>query len=112
MVVKYNIRRLVFASSETVYGEKQSVYGNRAIKEEDFTGINNHFFTYGVMKLLNEFMAEKYIKKHGCSIAYTRPSVVYGYGRQNTSINWAEDFAAKPALGQAREIFLIICLEI
>ena len=99
MVVKYNIRRLVFASSETVYGEKQAVYGNRAIKEEDFTGINNHFFTYGVMKLLNEFMAEKYIKKHGCSIAYTRPSVVFGFGRQNTALNWAEDFASKPALG-------------
>ena len=29
MVVKHNIRRLVFASSETVYGEKQSVYGQR-----------------------------------------------------------------------------------
>ena len=54
MVVKHNIRRLVFASSETVYGEKQSVYGQRALTEEDFTGINNHFFTYGVMKLLNE----------------------------------------------------------
>ena len=52
------------------------------------------------MKLLNEFMAEKYIKKYGCSIAYTRPSVVFGYGRQNTAINWAEDFAAKPALGE------------
>tara|TARA_Y100001936_G_C15431337_1_gene339572 strand:- start:23 stop:508 length:486 start_codon:yes stop_codon:yes gene_type:complete len=52
------------------------------------------------MKILNEFMAEKYIKKHGCSIAYTRPSVVFGYGRQNTAINWAEDFAAKPALGE------------
>ena len=46
-------------------------------------------------------MAEKYITKHGCSIAYTRPSVVFGYGRQNTAINWAEDFAAKPALGQS-----------
>ena len=45
-------------------------------------------------------MAEKYIKKHGCSIAYTRPSVVFGYGRQNTAINWAEDFATKPALGK------------
>ena len=56
------------------------------------------------MKLLNEFMAEKYIKKHGCSIAYTRPSVVFGYGRQNTAINWAEDFAAKPALGQAAHL--------
>ena len=100
MIVKYKIRRLVFASSETVYGAHQEFFGNRAITEEDYSGINNHFYTYGVMKLLNEFMAEKYIKKHGCSIAYTRPSVVFGYGRQNTAINWAEDFAAMPALGQ------------
>ncbi len=100
MIVKYKIRRLVFASSETVYGAKQSVFGNRPVKESDYTGIDNQYFTYGVMKLLNEFMAEKYIKKYGCSIAYTRPSVVFGYGRQNTAINWAEDFAAKPALGQ------------
>ena len=101
MIVKYKIRRLVFASSETVYGAHQEFYGDKAVTENDFTGINNHFYTYGVMKLLNEFMAEKYIKKYGCSIAYTRPSVVFGYGRQNTAINWAEDFAAKPALGQA-----------
>ena len=104
MIVKYKIRRLVFASSETVYGAHQEFFGNRAVTEEDYSGINNHFYTYGVMKLLNEFMAEKYIKKHGCSIAYTRPSVVFGYGRQNTAINWAEDFAAKPALGRAAHL--------
>jgi len=98
MIVKYKIRRLVFTSSETVYGTNQEFFGNKAVTENDFSGINNHFFTYGVMKLLNEFMAEKYIKRHGCSIAYTRPSVVFGYGRQNTALNWAEDFAAKPAL--------------
>ena len=100
MVVKYKIRRLVFASSETVYGAHQEFFGDRAVTEDDYSGINNHFYTYGVMKLLNEFMAEKYITKHGCSIAYTRPSVVFGYGRQNTAINWAEDFAAKPAIGE------------
>jgi len=104
MVVKHNIRRLVFASSETVYGERQSIFGQRAVTEEDYTGINNHFFTYGVMKLLNEFMAEKYIQKHGCSIVYTRPSVVFGYGRQNTALNWAEEFASKPALGHAVDL--------
>ena len=98
MIVKYKIRRLVFTSSETVYGANQEFFGNKAVTENDFSGINNHFFTYGVMKLLNEFIAEKYIKRHGCSIAYTRPSVVFGYGRQNTALNWAEDFAAKPAL--------------
>ena len=104
MIVKYKIRRLVFASSETVYGAHQEIFGNKAVTENDFTGINNHFFTYGVMKLLNEFMAEKYIKKHGCSIAYTRPSVVFGYGRQNTAINWAEDFAAMPALNKTAKL--------
>ena len=98
MIVKYKIRRLVFASSETVYGANQDFFGNKAVTEDYFSGIDNQYFTYGVMKLLNEFMAEKYIKRHGCSIAYTRPSVVFGYGRQNTALNWAEDFAAKPAL--------------
>ena len=104
MIVKYKIRRLVFASSETVYGANQEFYGNRAITENDFSGINNHFYTYGVMKLLNEFMAEKYIKKYGCSIAYTRPSVVFGFGRQNTALNWAEEFASKPTLGHAVDL--------
>ena len=104
MIVKYKIRRLVFASSETVYGANQGFFGNKAVTEDDFSGIDNHFFTYGVMKLLNEFMAEKYIKRHGCSIAYTRPSVVFGYGRQNTALNWAEDFAAKPALNKTANL--------
>ena len=100
MIVKYKIRRLVFTSSETVYGANQSYFGQRPVTEDDYSGIDQHFYTYGVMKLLNEFMAEKYIAKHGCSIAYTRPSVVFGYGRQNTAINWAEDFVAKPTLGE------------
>ena len=104
MIIKYKIRRLVFASSDTVYGANQEFFGNKAVTEDDFAGIDNHFFTYGVMKLLNEFMAEKYIKKHGCSIAYTRPSVVFGYGRQNTALNWAEDFAAKPALDKTANL--------
>ena len=104
MIVKYQIRRLVFASSETVYGANQEFFGNKAVTEVDFSGIDNHYFTYGVMKLLNEFMAEKYIKRHGCSIAYTRPSVVFGYGRQNTALNWAEDFAAKPALNKTASL--------
>ena len=109
MIIKYKIRRLVFASSETVYGAYQSFFGKKAIKEDDFSTFENQHYTYGVMKILNEFMAEKYIKKHGCSIAYTRPSVVFGYGRQNTAINWAEDFAAKPALGEPASGVLTNC---
>ena len=99
-LIEKKIKRWVFVSSETVYGANQSFYGKRAVNENDFCGIDQHYFTYGVMKLLNEFMAEKYIKKYNCSIAYTRPSVVFGYGRQNTALNWAQDFAAKPAIGE------------
>ena len=46
MIVKYKIRRLVFASSETVYGAHQEFYGDKAVTENDYTGINNHFYTY------------------------------------------------------------------
>ena len=38
MIAKYKIRRLVFASSETVYGANQEFYGNRSVKENDFSG--------------------------------------------------------------------------
>lgn len=94
------LRRLVFTSSETVYGASQNLYGDVAVKESDFCAPGDHFFTYGVMKLLNEFMAQKYVKRHGVSIACVRPPVVFGHGRKRGSILWAEDFVSRPALGQ------------
>ena len=35
-VVEYKIPRMIFTSSETVYGANQSYYGNRDIIEDDF----------------------------------------------------------------------------
>jgi len=52
------------------------------------------------MKQLNEFMGLQYVRRHGVSIACTRPSVIFGYGRKRSSLMWAEDFATRPALGQ------------
>lgn len=98
--VRHKLARLVFASSETVYGASQSVYGDRPVKEEDFCSPADHFFTYGVMKILNEFMAQKIVQKHGASIVAIRPPVVYGHGRKRGSVLWAEAFASAPALGQ------------
>ena len=51
MIVKHKIRRLVFASSETVYGANQSFYGERPITEDDYSGIDQHFYTYGVNEI-------------------------------------------------------------
>lgn len=98
--VRQKLARLVFASSETYYGASQAPYGERAVTEDDFTGPANHFFTYGMMKVLNEFMAQKYVKKHGVSIACARPPVVFGHGRKRGSVLWAEDFMSLPAVGK------------
>lgn len=98
--VRQKLRRLVFTSSETYYGGSQKPYGDRDVVEDDFAPPSEHFFTYGMMKVLNEFTAQKYVKKHGVSIACTRPPVVFGHGRKRGSVLWAEDFATLPALGK------------
>jgi len=98
--VRHKLARLVFTSSETYYGASQEPYGDRDVLEDDFTSPANHFFTYGMMKVLNEFTAQKYVKKHGVSIVCTRPPVVFGHGRKRGSVLWAEDFATQPALGK------------
>ena len=99
-VVDFNLKRLVFPSSESVYGTSSEIYNNKPVKEDDYCGLQHHLFTYAVMKLLNEFMAKKYVTMKNVSIACTRPSVVFGYGRQRSSLMWAEEFATNPALGK------------
>ena len=87
-------------SSMSVYGNTQSIYGDKPVHEDDYCGQQHQSFTYAIMKILNEFMAQKYNRKHNVSIITTRPSVVFGFGRQRSSLMWAEDFATLPALGK------------
>jgi nucleoside-diphosphate-sugar epimerase len=101
---RHKLARLVFTSSETVFGASQEVYGERPVIEDDYCGPNDHFFTYGVMKILDEFMAQKYVARHGVSIACTRPAVVFGHGRKRGSLLWAEAFATEPALGRVAKL--------
>lgn len=106
MVVNHKLSRLIFASSETIYGANHSAYGdeNYAVKEEDYCSLDDHFYTYGVMKILNEFTAQKYIKNKGASIAAMRPPIVYGDGRMRGSVLWACEFATNPALGKKAKL--------
>jgi nucleoside-diphosphate-sugar epimerase len=99
-VLRHRLRRLVFASSETYYGAHQTFFGDRDVTEDDFAPPSQHHYTYGMMKVLNEFMAQKYVSRHGVSLACVRPPVVFGHGRKRGSVLWADDFATKPALGQ------------
>jgi len=98
--LNYRLQRLVFTSSETVYGASQQVYGDRPVTESDYCAPSDHYFTYGVMKILNEFMAQKYVLKHGISLACARPPVVFGHGRKRGAVLWAEQFVSLPAVGK------------
>jgi len=60
-VLNYNIKRMVFPSSQSVYGTTSKLFNNQPVKEDDYCGLQHQLFTYAVMKLLNEFMAKKYI---------------------------------------------------
>ncbi len=102
--VRHRLQRLVFASSETVFGASQSVYGDRPVVEDDYCGLDDHVFTYGVMKLLDEFIGRKYVERSGVGIACTRPPVVFGHGRKRGSVLWAEAFATEPALGRPAKL--------
>ena len=97
-VVDNKIHRMVFPSSQSVYGKSSKLFNDKPIHEDDYCGLQHQLFTYAVMKLLNEFMAKKYVSMHNVSIACTRPSVVFGYGRKRSSLMWAEEFATNPAL--------------
>ena len=100
-VLDYKINRMVFPSSQSVYGTTSKLFDDQPVKEDDYCGLQHQLFTYAVMKLLNEFMAQKYMALHNISIACTRPSVVFGYGRKRSSLMWAEEFATNPALGKS-----------
>jgi UDP-glucose 4-epimerase len=102
--VRHKLARLVFASSETVYGGSQKPYDDRPVSEDDYCAPTEIFYTYGMMKILNEFMANKYAKKHGVSLACVRPAIVFGHGRKRGSLPWAEAFASEPALGRPAKL--------
>ena len=94
------LARLVFTSSETIYGPSQEPYGDRAVGENDFCDPSTHKFTYAVMKLLNEHMGRRYVERSGVNIVCLRPPVVFGHGRKRSAVMWAEYFASKPAVGE------------
>lgn len=98
--VHQKLKRLLFTSSETVYGPSQSPFGDRPVSEKDFCDPSTHAFTYAIMKLLNEHMARRYIERNSASIVCVRPPVVFGHGRKRSAVMWAEHFASKPAVGE------------
>jgi nucleoside-diphosphate-sugar epimerase len=97
---KCGVKRILFTSSESIYGKSQSAYGDRPVTEEDFCSPKEHVLNYSLTKLLNEHLAEKYETRFGTEIVSLRIAIVYGAGRKRGATVWASDFAALPALAK------------
>jgi len=93
------VKRILFTSSESVYGRTQAVYGDRPVTEEDFCSPRDHVLNYSLTKLVNEHLAAKYEARHQIPIISIRPPVVFGHGRKRGTTAWASDFASLPAMG-------------
>jgi UDP-glucose 4-epimerase len=93
------IKRVVYASSETVYGE-QSDYGDREIVEDDrllpFTGS-----FYALAKCLAEVVAAQYDEVYGIKSTALRPCIGYGHGGKDPKfVRWFSDIVSLPAVGK------------
>jgi UDP-glucose 4-epimerase len=93
------IKRVVYASSETVYGE-QSDYGDREIVEDDrllpFAGS-----FYALAKCLAEVVAAQYDELYGIKSTALRPTIGYGHGGKNPKfVRWFSDLVSLPAVGK------------
>jgi nucleoside-diphosphate-sugar epimerase len=93
------LKRVVYASSETVYGE-QSDYGDREIREDDkllpYTGS-----FYALAKCLAEVVASQYLELYGVQPTALRPCIGYGHGGVNPIfVRWFSSIVSLPAVGK------------
>jgi len=93
------IKRVVYASSETVYGEQKD-YGDREIREDDRLMPYERSF-YALAKCLAEVVASEYDQLYGIKPTALRPTIGYGHGGKNPQfVRWFSDVVSLPAIGQ------------
>jgi UDP-glucose 4-epimerase len=92
------ISRVVYASSEGVYGP-QNEYGDRDVSEDD----ERHPSTggYAMMKLFAEILAQQYTEQHGLNLSALRPTIGYGHGGLTpVTVKEYSDICSLPAVGK------------
>jgi len=87
--------RVIYASSETVYGP-QAMYGDREVTEDDQT---NPTHSYAVCKKYAEIMAADYSQQFGMSFTGVRPTIGYGHGGRSPAQFWS-DMPSNCAVGK------------
>ncbi|MFC2021281.1 NAD-dependent epimerase/dehydratase family protein [Chloroflexota bacterium] len=89
------INRVVYASSETVYGP-QDMYGDREVVEDDQLYPSH---SYAVCKHFAEILADQYSSQYGMSITGVRPTIGYGHGGVSPAQYWS-DMPSLVAIGK------------
>jgi UDP-glucose 4-epimerase len=91
------INRVVYASSEGVYGP-QNEYGDRDVIEDDHMHPGSG---YALAKQISEILAEQYGKLYGIKFSALRPPIGYGHGGLTPIVvrNYSE-IISLPAVGK------------
>jgi len=92
----FGLRRLVWASSNAVFGSPKSHQAGY-IPNDEFHRPNT---VYGALKSLNEYMAEHYFAERGVDSIGFRFGLVYGAGRMRGASTFASEMIEKAALGE------------
>lgn len=96
-VASLNIRRLVWVSSNAVFGSPASHQASQ-LSNDEFHSPNT---VYGALKSLNEYMAEHFFTHRNVDSIGLRFCLVYGYGRMRGASTFASEMIEKAALGQS-----------
>jgi nucleoside-diphosphate-sugar epimerase len=78
--------RVVYASSETVYGPQEK-YGEREVTEDDALYPSH---SYAVCKRFAEILAEQYSTQYGMQFTAVRPTIGYGHGGRSPAQYWSD----------------------
>jgi len=87
--------RVVYASSETVYGP-QDMYGEREVTEDDQLYPSH---SYAVCKCFAEILADQYSEQYGMKFTAVRPTIGYGHGGKSPAQYWS-DMPSNAAVGK------------
>ncbi len=92
-----DIQRVVYASSEGVYGP-QNEYGDRDVNEDDHLHPGSG---YALAKQMSEIMAEQYAGLYGIKFSALRPPIGYGHGGLTPPpVKNFSDIVSLPAVGK------------
>ena len=94
------IKRVIWASSLAVYGDKKRAEGLPQNEES----LNNPVTVYGACKYYGEFMAKLYNARWDMDIVSLRPSSIYGPMRASGATGWLTDVVKLPLIGEIVDI--------